>query len=160
MRYSAAAIAASLSALTLSQVATTPAHAQAATEAEAKSAATFIDTLAGEAFDVIRAGDPSSPATKTKLRGMLAENFDVNYIGQYLIRRHKKVRSPGRSISGRICGFSPTWVVATYTNNLFAFDDCRRLMSFAPCRRGTRGDLKVYSARQTEVRFADRRSMV
>ncbi len=120
----------------------TPAAAQAATDADAKAAAAFIDGLADDAFAVIREGDANSAETQATLRKMLASNFDVNYIGQYLIRRHKNAISADQYKS--YMSVFPTWVVATYTNNLFAFEDST-LNVIRAVPSGTRGDLQVYT---------------
>ncbi|MGB3724115.1 MAG: ABC transporter substrate-binding protein [Pacificimonas sp.] len=143
MTFRVSAIALALSAMAApAMLAATPAAAQAATDADAKAAASFIDKLAGDAFDVIRDGDASSSATQAKLREMLAANFDVDYIGQYLIRSQKG--SISREQYRDYMSVFPTWVVATYTNNLFAFDDST-LDVIRAVPAGSRGDLKVYT---------------
>lgn len=123
-------------------LAPTPAAAQAASEADAQRAGQFIDGLAGEAFDVIRAGNPESAATKQKLRQLLASNFDVDYIGQYLIRRHRDDISADQYRA--YMQVFPGWVVETYTNNLFAFRDAD-LEVVRAIPSGNRGDIEVYS---------------
>lgn len=119
-----------------------PLAAQEASESDAKAAAGFIDSLAGEAFDVIRAGDPSSSETRATLRDMLAENFDVGYIGNYLIRRHRSSISEDQYKA--YMSIFPRWVVGAYTNNLFAFKDAR-LNVIRAVPRGARGDIEVYT---------------
>ncbi|MEE4350253.1 MAG: ABC transporter substrate-binding protein [Pacificimonas sp.] len=123
-------------------VAAAPAYAQAASDADAARAGEFIDGLANQAFQVVRSGSANSDATKTELRALLAENFDVSYIGQYLIRRHR-----GDVDQGQFRAYMqvfPSWVVETYTNNLFAFKDSDlRIIRAVPA--GSRGQVEVYS---------------
>ena len=143
MRINAKFLATALAVLPVSGlVAVSPATAQAASEADAQRAGQFIDKLAGGAFDVVRTGSADSAATKRKLRGMLAENFDVGYIGQYLIRRHRKDISQAQFRA--YMNVFPDWVVETYTNNIFAFKDSDlRILRAVP--EGNRGDISVYS---------------
>ena len=119
-----------------------PAAAQAASEADAQEAGQFIGSLADRAFNLIRSGDADSAATKNKLRSMLADNFDVDYIGQYLIRRHKDDINAQQY--REYMQVFPSWVVETYTNNLFAFQDAD-LEVIRAVPRGTRGDIEVYT---------------
>ena len=119
-----------------------PAAAQAASDADAQAAGQFIDNLANDAFTVIKSGDPESRATKTELRSMLAENFDVQYIGQYLIRRHKDDIT--KQQYDAYMQVFPSWVVETYTNNLFAFRDAN-LNVIRAVPSGSRGDIEVYT---------------
>ena len=138
----ALAAATPLAGASLIMGAATPAAAQAASDADAKRAGAFIDELAGGTFGVIRSGDANSGATKAKLRGMLAKNFDVDYIGQYLIRRHRSDLSDAQFRN--YMAVFPDWVVATYTNNLFAFKDSElKVLRAVPA--GSRGDIEVYS---------------
>ncbi|MBV7256520.1 ABC transporter substrate-binding protein [Pacificimonas sp. WHA3] len=144
MTIKSSAIALALAALTApaALMSAAPAYAQAASESDAKAAAKFIDTLSSEAFAVIRSGSANSPQTRAALNEMLAENFDVNYIGQYLIRRHKKDIDADQYRA--YMAVFPTWVVATYTNNLFAFEDSEiRVIRAIP--RGARGDVEVFT---------------
>ncbi|MGB7406733.1 MAG: ABC transporter substrate-binding protein [Pacificimonas sp.] len=141
MRTSAIAIALAAMAVPFALTAA-PVYAQAATDAEAEAAAAFIDGLAEDAFAVIRSGDPKNKATQDELRGMLAENFDVRYIGQYLIRRHRNDITADQYRA--YMNVFPKWVVATYTNNLFAFNDSR-LEVIRAIPRGTRGDIEVFT---------------
>jgi|TARA_R100000501_G_scaffold13654_5_gene25069 phospholipid transport system substrate-binding protein len=126
----------------LSILVATPASAQAATDSDTKAASAFIDGLAEDAFGVIRSGDAQSPQTQEELRKMLASNFDVNYIGQYLIRRHRQDISDTQY--REYMKVFPQWVVATYTNNLFAFEDSELSVTRA-VPRGSRGDVEVYT---------------
>ncbi|MBZ6379975.1 hypothetical protein B5C34_14195 [Pacificimonas flava] len=123
-------------------LAPTAVSAQAASEADAQRAGQFIDSLANEAFGVIRSGSANSAATKTELRKLLAENFDVNYIGQYLIRRHQ--RDIDQSQMRAYMEVFPAWVVETYTNNLFAFKDAE-LNVIRAVPSGSRGQVEVYT---------------
>ncbi|MEM8826840.1 MAG: ABC transporter substrate-binding protein [Pseudomonadota bacterium] len=143
MKFRTSAIAFALTALTapLAMIAT-PAGAEAATEVEAGEAAAFIESLSGQAFDVIRGGDPDDPATRKRLRTLLAEAFDVNYVGQFLVRRHWRELEPKQKSA--YMAIFPEWVVATYTNNLFTFADSNvQILRAIP--RGTRGDVQVFT---------------
>lgn len=118
------------------------ASAHPATGQDAKSAGAFIDTLADQAFTILRDKSMTKPQVRTKFRQMLRENFAVGEIGNRLIRRHRATISPAQ-YDAYMTAF-PDYVVGTYADRLYDYANSD-LKVVRTLPRGARGDVDVFS---------------
>jgi phospholipid transport system substrate-binding protein len=123
-------------------LATAPAAAQAATAAQQKEAAAFIERLANDAFAVLRDRSLSKEAARAKFRTLLRENFAVETAGMRLIRKHRAGLSQAQLKAYREA--LPTFFVNTYADRLYDFADSKvTIVRQVP--RGSRGDVDVHA---------------
>ena len=92
MKISIRFLALALAAAPLAAVAPVAAPAYAATDA----AGTFIETLSGQAFSILRDKSMSRTAQRAKFRQMLRDNFALDEIGDRLIRRQRATITPAQ----------------------------------------------------------------
>lgn len=116
----AAAVAISLSPLALAM----PAHAQvAAAPANAgdPAARVFVETLANDAFGVLRDKSLSKTAGRAKFRTMLQQNVALQDIGNRLIRRHRATITPAQYTAYQQA--LPEFVLNAYADRLYDYSD-------------------------------------
>ncbi len=138
-------------ALAASVVPAAPALAQtaavAASPAQQKAAADFINGLAAEAFAVLRDKSLSKEAARTKFRDLLRTNFTIDETGLRLIRRYRAPNSPVKLTPKQIDAYRaalPTFLVNTYSDRLYDFA-AAKVTVVRTVPRGTRGDVDVYT---------------
>ncbi len=119
-----------------------PAHGQAATAAQQAEAARFIETLANDAFAVLRDRSISRDEGKARFRTMLRENFAIEQTGMRVIRKHRAGLTPEQLAAYRAA--LPDYIVNTYADRLYDFGQSR-LTVVRQVPRGTRGDVDVYA---------------
>ena len=126
--------------VTASVAQTAPAAAAPASAADAKAAGTFIETLSGQAFTILRDKSVTKPQARAKFRTMLRENFAVKEIGERLIRRHRATVTPAQ-YNAYMAAF-PDYVVGTYADRLYEYSNSS-LKVVRTLPRGNRGDIDV-----------------
>jgi phospholipid transport system substrate-binding protein len=77
----------------------------------------FVDTLADEAFGVLRTGNRAS--ARTQFRTLLSQYFAVDAIGDRLIRRWKPQITPAQYAAYKAA--FPTFIIGTYADRLFDY---------------------------------------
>lgn len=113
-----------VSLLALAPLAAAPAHAQvAAAPATAgdPAARAFVETLASEAFAVLRDPALSQSAARAKFRTMLKENVALEDIGNRLIRRHRATITPAQLVAYQQA--LPEFVLNAYAARLYDYQD-------------------------------------
>lgn len=128
-------------ALVAAAVSGAPLSAQPATEAAQADAGGFIDSLARDAFRVLK--DPSVSRAEARLRfgKLLTENFDIDRSGARLIRKHRATLTPAQVAAYREA--LPGFLVGTYADRLYDFRAWDvKVVRQVP--RGSRGDVDVY----------------
>lgn len=134
MRFLTPALAAMLAVGTvMSPVLVQPAHAQTS----AAGAGQFIDTLANQAFAVLKDKSLSRDAAKAKFRGMLQAHFATKQIGDRLIRTVRNRITP-QQYAAYSAAF-PNYVVNAYADRLYEYSNA---------------ELKVLNTRQIGNGFA------
>ena len=117
------------------------ASAEAATEAQAKAAGVFVDGLADKAFAILRDKSIDRATGRAKFRTMLRQNFDVQMIGNKLIRQHM----PPAITQAQYLQYQqifPDYIVGTYADRLYDYANADlKVLRTRP--RGTRGDIDV-----------------
>lgn len=111
-------LALALAAAPVAAVATAPVQAQAQA---AVAPGAFVDTLADQAFAVLRNKTMAKPQVRAKFRQMLRESFAVNEIGDRLIRRHRATITPAQYAAYKAA--FPDYVVNTYADRLYDYAD-------------------------------------
>ncbi|MFQ3595105.1 MAG: ABC transporter substrate-binding protein [Sphingomonadaceae bacterium] len=119
-----------------------PAAAQAATPAQQKEAAAFVEQLANEAFAVLRDKSLSKADARARFRTLLRENFAVDTSGMRLIRKHRAGLTPAQLQAYREA--LPGFFVNTYADRLYDFADSK-VTVIRQVPRGTRGDVDVHA---------------
>lgn len=111
-------LALALAAAPVAATSAAPAYAQAQ---PAATPAAFIDTLADQAFAVLRNRSMTKPQVRAKFRQMLRESFAVNEIGDRLIRRHRATITPAQYAAYKAA--FPDYVINTYADRLYDYAD-------------------------------------
>lgn len=117
------------------------ASAQAASEAQAKAAGVFVDGLADKAFAILRDKSIDRATGRAQFRAMLKQNFDVQMIGNKLIRQHM----PPAITQAQYLQYQqifPDYIVGTYADRLYDYANAD-LKVIRTRARGTRGDIDV-----------------
>lgn len=117
-------LALALAAAPVAAVAVAPAQAQALAQAQPQAATSpgaFVDTLADQAFAVLRNKSIGKPQVRAKFRQMLRESFAVNEIGDRLIRRHRATITPAQYAAYKSA--FPDYVINTYADRLYDYAD-------------------------------------
>lgn len=124
-------------------VAPTASWAQTAATAEQSAAAgKFVDSVANQAFAILRDKSIARDASRAKFRELLRENFALDEAGLRLIRRHRAQLS-GQQLANYRAAL-PDFLINTYSDRLYDFAEARvTVIRTAP--RGSRGDVDVYS---------------
>jgi phospholipid transport system substrate-binding protein len=92
------------------------APAQAAVVAN-QDAGTFVSSLAGEAFGVLKTGNKT--AVRTKFREVLSQHFAIDAIGDRLIRRWLTQITPAQKAAYKAA--FPNYIIGTYSDNLYDY---------------------------------------
>jgi phospholipid transport system substrate-binding protein len=141
------AVALSSAAITAAPLHAQAATAGAATDAQQKQAADFIDSLAGDAFAILRDKSLSRDAARTKFRDLLRSNFAVDETGLRLIRRYRAPNSPIKLSDAQVSAYRaalPDFLVNTYSDRLYDFATAK-VSVIRTVPRGSRGDVDVYT---------------
>lgn len=77
----------------------------------------FVETLSGEAFSALRAGN--RVAAKTQFRTLLSQYFAVDAIGDRLIRRWSPKITPAQRTAYKAA--FPAFIIGTYADRLFDY---------------------------------------
>ncbi len=109
-----------LSALPLPLLGIAPATAQQAPADEA-AAARFIESLASDAFAVLRDESLSKADARTKFRKLLQENVALRPIGQRLIRKQRDSVTPAQ-MEAYNAAF-PEFILNAYADRLYDYQD-------------------------------------
>jgi phospholipid transport system substrate-binding protein len=132
------ALAGAAPTMVLAQGAPAPASPQ-----QVESASRFVDSLAGQAFAILRDKSLTRDAAKTRLRALLKENFALDEAGLRLIRRYRASLTPQQLANYRAA--LPDFLVGTYADRLFEFANATvKVVRASP--RGSRGEVDVYSS--------------
>lgn len=114
----------------------------AATQQQAAAAGKFVDSVANEAFAILRDKAMSREESRAKFRTLLRENFALDEAGLRLIRRHRANLTPQQLANYRAA--LPDFLINTYSDRLYDFAEARvSIVRTVP--RGSRGDVDVYS---------------
>lgn len=105
------------SALTVGSLMTPALVAPAAAAVNNQQPGPFVDTLADEAFAVLRTGNKA--AAKARFRTLLAQHFAIDAIGDRLIRRWKPKLTP-QQLAAYKAAF-PNYIIAIYADRLFEY---------------------------------------
>ena len=135
----------------MSPIAVAPAVAQetaaAASPAQQKVAADFINNLATQAFSVLQDKSLTRAEARAKFRTLLRGNFDVDGMGLRLIRAYRAPTSPIKLTDAQIQAYRaalPDFVVNTYSDRLYDFANAKvTVVRTVP--RGNRGDVDVFT---------------
>jgi phospholipid transport system substrate-binding protein len=119
-----------------------PVLAQAATPAQRKAAAAFVEDLAAKAFGVLRDKSLDRAEARGRFRVLLRENFAVEETGMRLIRRHRASLTPAQLQAYRAT--LPDFVVNTYSGRLYDFAQSK-VTVVRTLPRGSAGDVDVYT---------------
>jgi phospholipid transport system substrate-binding protein len=128
-----------------------PASAQeapaAASPAQQKLAADFIDNLAAQAFAVLRDKSLSKEQARAKFKALLRINFDIDGTGLRLIRSYRAPGSPIKLTDAQVNAYRaalPDFLVNTYSDRLYDFASAKvTIVRTVP--RGSRGDVDVFT---------------
>jgi phospholipid transport system substrate-binding protein len=131
--------------------ATAPAAAQeagaAASPAQQKAAADFIDGLAAQAFGVLRDKGLTKDQARAKFKALLRTNFDIDGTGLRLIRSYRAPGSPIKLTDAQVNAYRaalPDFLVNTYSDRLYDFASAKvTIVRTVP--RGSRGDVDVFT---------------
>jgi len=119
------------------------ASAQAASPAAAQAAGQFVDGLADKAFAILRDKSMDRTSARAKFRAMLKQNFDVQMIGNKLIRQHM----PPAITQAQYVQYQqlfPDYIIGTYADRLYDYANADlKVIRSRP--RGTRGDMDVFT---------------
>ena len=85
------------------------------------AAAPFVQSLANDAFAVLRDKSLSKTASRNKFRTMLQQNVALADIGNRLIRRHRATISPAQYTSYQAA--LPEFVLNAYADRLYDYSD-------------------------------------
>lgn len=121
--------------------------AAAATPAQQKAAADFINNLAGQAFDVLRDKSLTRDQARAKFKALLRSNFDIDATGLRLIRAYRAPSSPVKLTDAQVNAYRaalPDFLVNTYSDRLYDFASSKvTVVRTAP--RGSRGEVDVFT---------------
>jgi phospholipid transport system substrate-binding protein len=109
-----------LSALPVAFISASPAAAQAAPAAD-PAASQFIESLANDAFAVLRDESLSKADARTKFRKLLQESVALRSIGQRLIRKHRDAVTPAQ-MDAYNAAF-PEFILNAYADRLYDYQD-------------------------------------
>lgn len=91
--------------------------AYAATDA----AGTFIETLSGQAFGILKDKSSSRTAVRAKFRQILRESFALDEVGDRLIRRQRATITPAQYAAYKAA--LPDYIINTYADRLYDYSD-------------------------------------
>ena len=101
----------------LGAVAPVAAPAYAATDA----AGTFIETLSGQAFAILKDKSMSRTAVRARFRQILRDNFALDEIGDKLIRRQRATITPAQYAAYK--AVLPDYIINTYADRLYDYSN-------------------------------------
>ena len=85
------------------------------------SAGSFIESLSGTAFGILKDRSVSRAAQRTKFRQMLRDNFALDEIGDKLIRRQRATITPAQYAAYKAA--LPDYIINTYADRLYDYAD-------------------------------------
>ncbi len=95
--------------------------APAATDVGDPAARAFVETLANDAFAVLRDKSLGKAAGRDKFRTMLEQNVALTDIGDRLIRRHRATITPAQRDAYQAA--LPSFVLNAYADRLYDYSD-------------------------------------
>ncbi len=84
-------------------------------------AGTFVETLSGQAFGILKDKSMSRTAVRAKFRQILRDNFALNEIGDKLIRRQRATITPAQYAAYK--AVLPDYIINTYADRLYDYSD-------------------------------------
>ncbi len=129
-----------LSAGVAQAVALTPATAQ--TPAESAAASKFVDDLSNRVFAVMKDKSLSRSQVRARFRQMLPAAFDLDEIGNRLIRRYRSQITAEQYAAYKAS--LPEFAVNAYGDRLMNYADAK-VQPVRTVPRGSKGDIDVYS---------------
>lgn len=109
-----------LAGLPMAMVITTPAAAQQAPAGD-PAAGRFVESLANDAFAVLRDDSLSKTDARAKFRSMLERNVALRSIGQRLIRKHRATITPAQQ-QAYDAAF-PEFILNAYADRLYDYQN-------------------------------------
>jgi phospholipid transport system substrate-binding protein len=98
-----------------------------------QDAATFVSSLATEAFAVLKTGDKA--AVRSKFRELLSQHFAIDAIGDRLIRRWANQITPQQKAAYKAA--IPNFIIGTYSDNLYEYANASmKVIRTAPAGSG------------------------
>jgi len=129
-----------LTAATAQVVPLSPAAAQA--PADSAAASKYVDDLSGRVFAILKDKSLSRSQIRARFRQMLPSEFDLDEIGNRLIRRYRSQITANQYAAYKAA--LPEFAIDAYGDRLMNYADAK-VQPIRTVPRGTKGDIDVYS---------------